>query len=748
MTSIPSLVRRRRMAPWFLAVAVLSITANGLAADWPHWRGATQQGISPEKGLPSSWSKEGENLLWQAPVGCRSAPLVLNDRVYMISRVGDGETRQERVVALDLDTGRMVWEHRFNAFLTDVVYHRLGWANLAADPETGNIYAHGVQGLMFCFDKDGKILWQRSLTEELGRISGYGGRTYSPIIEGGQVIISSLTSGWGAYGPGAHRFFGMDKRTGEILWINAAGETPLDTGYSVPVTTTLDGARIMFTGLADGSIAALRPYTGETVWRVPLSRRGMMSSVVYANERVYALHGDANLDTNVMGRLICLDARAGRELWRVDGLTGQYTTPALHDELLFVADSAANLHGVDTKSGEVLWTFNYGNEAKGSPVYADGKIYIGDVPGGWRILEVTRGGCKLLSEQPFLDASGVPDEVYATAAVAHGRVIMSTLNETFCISTKPRAYRSPATKAAFGPSGPLTSGKTVRLQVEPAEVVLAPGQRVRFTAQGFDAKGLPTGTVAAGYSSAGLDGEMVADGTFTAQGTRIKAGQVEAKAGTLSATARVRVVPPLPYHEDFEGLEPGQAPPGWITSRVKSQVAEYEGQKVLRKLAERPSPPFARLRCYIMPPIPTGYTVRSDILGIPKKNRFLPDMGLINSGYLLILTGTSERSRLLRLVSWSPVPRIIREIPYPWEGDKWYATKLSVDLQNGRGLVRAKVWLRDEPEPDDWTLTMDDPCPNQGGSPGLYAYSVAITSKSKGTEVLFDNVAITPNNEP
>jgi len=746
MTSTTSHIRHRHMKRWFPILLVLALSVGAPAGDWLHWRGAEQQGTASEEGLPASWSQDGENLLWKAPVGCRSTPLVLNDRVYMISRIGEGQSQQERVVALDLDTGRLVWEHRFNAFLTDVVYHRLGWANLAADPGTGNIYAHGVQGLMFCFDKDGKILWQRSLTEEFGRISGYGGRTYSPIIEGDQVIISSLTSGWGAQARGAHRFFGMDKHTGEILWINAAGETPLDTGYSVPVTTTLDGARIMFTGLADGSIAALRTYTGETIWRVPLSRRGMMSSVLYDSERVYAVHGDANLDTNVMGRLVCLDARTGRELWRVDGLTGQYTTPALHDGLLYVADSAANLHAVDAKSGEVLWTFNYGNEAKGSPIYADGKIYVGDVPGGWRILKASREGCELLNAQQFVETSGAPDEVYATAAVAHGRVILSTLNETYCISTKPRDYRSAIVKTVFGPSETLTPGATVRLQVEPAEVVVAPGQRVRFTAQGFDAKGIPTGAVEASYSSAELDGTLDVDGTFVAGGTRIQAGQIKATASTLSATARVRVVPPLPYHEDFEALEIGQAPPGWITSPVKSKIDQYEGQKVLRKLAERPSPPFARLRCYIMPPIPTGYTVRSDMLGVPKRNRFLPDMGLINSRYLLILTGTSERNRLLRLVSWSPVPRIIREIPYPWEGDKWYATKLSVDLEDDRGLVRAKVWPRDEPEPDEWTLTMEDPCPNPAGSPGLYAYSVAITSKSKGTEVLFDNVAITPNN--
>lgn len=730
-------------------IFVILITSISSAwADWPHWRGVDHHGTSTEKGLPSTWSKEGENVLWHVPIGCRSTPLVLNDRVYMINRVGEKEERQERVLALDLDTGRIVWEHRFNAFLTDVVFHRLGWANLAADPTTGYIYAHGVQGLFFCFDKDGKILWSRSLTEEFGRISGYGGRTNSPIIEGDQVIISSLTSSWGAHARGAHRFFGMDKHTGDVLWIAAAGEQPKDTTYSVPVTATLDGARVLFTGLADGSIAALRPLTGETLWHFPLSERGIMSSVIYDDGRVYATHGNANLDNNIMGRLVCLDARTGKELWHIDGLAAQYSTPVLHDGLLYVPNNAATLHCVDTKTAEVLWTYNYGNEAKGSPVYADGKIYVGDVPGGWRILEASREGCKTLSEHSFILEDGSADEVYATPGIAHGRVILSTLNHTYCLSTKSASYRSVGSDAVRRSDKMLLrahSEQTVSIQIEPAEAILAPGQSVKFSTKGFDKNGAATGTVTASYTLNGLQGKIDKDGTFTATGNRIQAGSINAVSGSLKAAARMRVVPPIPYTENFEDIEPGQSPPGWMMSPVKAQVAEVDDQKVLRKLADRPSPPFARLRGYIMPPIPAGYTVRSDMLGVSKKRRFLPDMGLINCRYLLILTGTSERTRKLRLVSWTPEPRIVREIEYPWKGDTWYSTELSVDVKDDKGFIAAKVWPRGETKPNEWTLTMEDPSPNPEGSPGIYAYSVAITDKSKGTEVLFDNVAIIPH---
>ncbi len=115
-----------------------------------------------------------------------------NGALYFINGVGDGGNLQERVVCLDADTGKLKWEHKFNVFHTDIVEDRLGWTTMVGDPETGNVYAHGVQGLFFCFDKDGKILWEHSLTEEYGRVSGYGGRTLGPIIDGDLVIVGIL----------------------------------------------------------------------------------------------------------------------------------------------------------------------------------------------------------------------------------------------------------------------------------------------------------------------------------------------------------------------------------------------------------------------------------------------------------------------------------------------------------------------------------------------------------------------------
>jgi len=192
-----------------LMLAALGLGRATLAADWPSWRGPEQSGFLRADAPVTSWSQDGHNLLWKIPIGGRSTPVYLNKRVYLIAPAGDGQTLGERVVCLDPDTGKTIWEHRFNVFHTDIVRDRLGWTSVVGDPETGNLYAHGTGGELFCFNKDGKLLWKHSLTEEYGRSSGYGGRLHTPIIDEDRVIISFtyILSTWGSgKKKAAHRY--------------------------------------------------------------------------------------------------------------------------------------------------------------------------------------------------------------------------------------------------------------------------------------------------------------------------------------------------------------------------------------------------------------------------------------------------------------------------------------------------------------------------------------------------------------
>src|SRR3954447_1471378 len=188
--------------------------------DWPEARGPHGDGRSDEKGLIDKWAMNGENFLWRAPYGGRSAPVVMGNRVYVQNPSGLFENLQERVMALDADTGKVVWEYKFNIFQSDVPPHRVGWASPAADPETGNIYALSGGAEAIALSRDGKLLWSRSLGEEWAAFTTHGGRTMSPIVDGDLVIVSAAISSWGSAANRGHRLVAFDKRTGDIVYVS------------------------------------------------------------------------------------------------------------------------------------------------------------------------------------------------------------------------------------------------------------------------------------------------------------------------------------------------------------------------------------------------------------------------------------------------------------------------------------------------------------------------------------------------
>ncbi len=492
--------------------------AQAKAADWANWRGPTQNGVSYETGLPASC----KDVLWRAPYGGRSTPVIVNGRVFGIDLAGEGVMEQERVFAVDLATGKLVWEHRQNVFHTDVPDTRVGWASLVADPETGYVYANGVGGMFLCFDRDGRQIWSRSLTELYGRISGFGGRTHTPIIDEDRVVISFLNSSFGAHAVGAHRYLAMNKRTGEIVWWAAPGGKPEDTTYSTPVTAVVDGQRLLIGANADGAVYAMNARTGEKVWGFRLSQRGINSNVVVDGYRVYAAHCDENWDSIAMGRVVAIDARGAgditktHELWRCDGLEVGYSSPLVHGGRLYAVTNSGVLVCLDANTGTEIWRQPVGRVGKGSPVWADGKIYVTTAEGRLTILEDGGNRARQIDKVAFGTESHGPAEAFGSPAVSDGRVVLFNSREMVCLGTKDAKRQEVKLPASPAESPADSHSPLAHLQVRPAEVLLRPGQAVHFAAAALDKLGRPLDPARVEWSFTGPGGKVEADGTFRA----------------------------------------------------------------------------------------------------------------------------------------------------------------------------------------------------------------------------------------
>ena len=192
-------------------------------------------------------------------------------------------------MALDADTGKVVWEYKFNIFQSDVPPHRVGWASPAADPETGNIYAlERAARRSIALSKDGKLLWERSIGEEFAAFTTHGGRTMSPLVDGDLVIVSAAVSNWGTQANRAHRFIALDKRTGDIVYVANPGGRPYDTAYAAPLIATINGtAAAHRRHSATAAIHAIKPQTGEKVWSFVAAKRAINTGVVVSGNTVH-----------------------------------------------------------------------------------------------------------------------------------------------------------------------------------------------------------------------------------------------------------------------------------------------------------------------------------------------------------------------------------------------------------------------------------------------------------------------------
>lgn len=767
----------RLWIPFFILLLTLSISP-AQAGDWIHWRGPEENGVSRELHLPDSFDPATKtNVAWQQPFGGRSAPLVLDGRIYTIQGTGAGLDEHEQVLCFDEATGKKLHDFEFNVFHTDIVSSRLGWTTLTADPATKYVYAHGTGGQLFCLDRDLKLVWQRSLTEEFGRVTGYGGRVTSPIFDSGLCIIGMANSSWGDQSPTRNRFVAFDGKTGQVVWWADTGNPLRGTYYSSPVISVINGQRLLITGGADGYLHAFKVRTGEKVWSIRFGVSVINGSPIVDGTRVYCTHGVGNPGGGAIGKVLCVDAaqidpktHQPKVVWQYQkGHRFGLASAALADGRLYAPDDTGELFCFDGKTGNILWTYRYATEVRGSPLIADGKLYIFDVKGRLLIMKL-KGNERPDEAETFVykfrNPQGGLNETNGTPIAVNGRVYFTTHTDLYALqlpSVKPECGKYTPLAAET----PFKENAIAEARLFPADVEAKAGEKIAFKVVYLDANGrevkdnrpsppekwtLPTPPLPKGAAKGPppLQGK-VEGGTVTLAPLPSQQGYVEFDSGGMKARARVRVVAQIPYKQDFTQVPAGAAPGGWVNTQGKYLVVDQNGNKVLSKVNNNARPPIARANAYITLPTANRYTIQADMLGTEVRGR-MPDMGLVNCRYNLILGGAIDpvtKQRQIRFTSWEARPRLHHTVNLSWKPGTWYTVKFEIEQKEKTAVLHGKVWERGQKEPEKWTLEFEDPLPNREGSAALFGYVSNQVENDDGTttpgsEIFYDNVSITP----
>lgn len=768
--NVKSIVIKLGLWPMVLAASVTAAPVSG----WLNWRGPDQTGRSRETGLPAQVAPE--QALWAADFPGASTPVIAGGKLYILGYLGEGADLQEGVACFDAETGRKLWQHLFNDFISDIIYLRYATASPVIDPETGNVFIQGTQGILAGFTPEGKLLWKKSLMEEYGRLTFPNGRTASPVIEGDLVITRGITANWGAQGPAGDRFYAFDKNTGDLVWASTPADRPKDNSFSSPILGWHRGKRVFYASAGDGSVVCANARTGEPIWRVHLFRAGINATVLVHNNTLISIFGvpyepgqlvamkipDVEPEPGATGPVVL--ERKDLELWAAEVSTST-SSPILVGDTVYVVAEKGDLCAVNANTGEIKWKLKLGIEQRNScPFYADGKLYVPmlDNPAGKGSGEGSEAGTAGAfyvikpgeKDGEMLAHVALEGRCFGTPVAYNGKLYLQTTSKLYCWGKKGN---NPNLPQAVAVEKMPTPGPASAIQIIPSEVVLRPGQKADFRARTIDANGFVVEDLKdvsalkwASYIPPTARVRSTMKATFNAQGELVagnetvpSAGAFEASLGNLKGYIRGRVLPYLPLSQDFESFPLSEMntnenaafafpPLPWIGARFKFEIREQDGTKCLTKTIDNKF--FQRATVFVGAPDAKDYTIQADVMSEGNRRK-MSEVGLICQRYAIVLKGNEKKLEVS-----SNFERLRESVDFQWQPNVWYHLKARVDVaSDGKGVVRAKAWKRGDPEPDAWTIEVKHNTAHQAGSPGLFGFS------PQDMRVFIDNIKVTAN---
>ena len=470
---------------WVCGVLVACALVSGAAApggpqDWPMWGGTPSRNmVSPMTGLPATWDlKSGANIKWKAELGTTSYgnPVVADGKVFV--GTNNENPRNARVTG---DKGvLMCFRESDGAFLWQAVTDKLEAGKEQDWPEQGIASSPAVVGKRLYYvtnraelvaldtegfadganegpflneaaqgTQDADIVWKLDMMKELGVVP-HNLANSSPVVWEDLVFVETSNGRDDETGtlpaPRAPSFLAVNRLTGKVVWQDGSpGDRILNGQWSSPALGEVNGVmQVVFPG-GDGWLYGFNARSGAPIWKFdlnpkdavwPKTRNDGLATPVFHGGRVFMAVGQDPESGEGAGHMYCIDAsktgditESGR-VWHYDKIRRSISTAAVVDGLVFIADFSGFLHCLDAATGSPHWTFDMLAAVWGSPLVADGKVYLGDEDGDVIVLEAGRTMKKLA--EPNLGSA-----VYATPVPANGVLYVMNRSQLVAIAASP-----------------------------------------------------------------------------------------------------------------------------------------------------------------------------------------------------------------------------------------------------------------------------------------------------------------------
>ena len=403
------------------------------AENWPQWRGPSLNGVSAETGLPVRWSKT-ENIAWKLamPAWSGSTPILWGDHLFL--NVAEGA--EIYLWAIDRNNGAVRWKRLLGGGNTRMQKQNMSSPSPVTDGRA--VWVMTGTGILRAFDFTGKELWMRDIQKDYGRFGLNWGYGSSPLLFDDSLYVQVLH---GMRTDNPSYVLRINKSTGKTLWrverpTAARRESP--DSYTTPAVLRAGATtEIVITG-AD-VVTGHDPATGKELWRANgLNPTNDSSYRIVASPVV---HGATIFAPSRERPLLALkpggrgDVTASHLLWSF-GNGPDVPTPVTDGTYFYSINDRGIMYCLDAKTGKTIYGPQRLRSAtySGSPVLADGKIYITDEDGATSVVQAgpTFG---------VLAVNDFGEYTLSSPAVSDGQLFIRTDAFLYAIGQRPAARR-------------------------------------------------------------------------------------------------------------------------------------------------------------------------------------------------------------------------------------------------------------------------------------------------------------------
>jgi outer membrane protein assembly factor BamB len=416
----------------FLTIALLGLLAAAPTAEnWPQWRGPAMNGTSGETQLPVKWSKT-EHVTWKMPMPAwsGSTPIIWNDRIFLNVAEG-GATGDLFLWCIDRNKGTLLWKQHLSG--GNVQMRKQNMSSPSPVTDGTHVWVLTGTGALRAFDFDGKQVWMRDIQKDYGAFGLNWGYGSSPLLFEDSLYVQVLH---GMRTDDPSYVLRISKANGRTIWkverpTRAIRESP--DSYTTPALWHHSGAyEIVFTG--GDVVTGHDTNDGRELWRVsglnpdndPSYR--IVSSPVTFGDLLFAPSRERPLLAIKPGGRG--EVGGSHVLWRFNS-GPDVPSPVTDGKYLYSINDRGIMFCLDARTGAEV----YGRQRlrpstySGSPVLADGKIYITDEDG---VTSVVQAGPRfaLLAENDF------GEYTLSSPAVSDGQIFIRTEKFLYAIGAR------------------------------------------------------------------------------------------------------------------------------------------------------------------------------------------------------------------------------------------------------------------------------------------------------------------------